>query len=329
MENYSRNNLPLVSIVIPCRNEENFIGKCLDSILGQNYSQDHIEVLVVDGMSKDGTRKILRKYNNRFKNIKIVDNKRKITPVALNLGVKNSRGEIIIILGAHSFLKEDFILQNKKYLRKTNADCIGGVIKSIGKNYWGKVISFAMTSPFGVGDAKFRYAKKEGYVDTVAFGAYKKEVFKKIGLFDEKLSCGQDADFNFRIIKNGGKIFLSPKIKSFYYVRSSILKLWRQYFKYGFSKATMAKKHRTIVSVRSFVPLLFILTLIFSAILGFFIELFSFLFFIIIFSYLFLAIIFSFGISLKHRLKYFPALVASFFILHFSYGIGFFWGILR
>lgn len=317
---------PLVSIVIPCRNEEKFIAKCLDSMLKQNYPEDKLEILVVDGMSTDKTREILEDYKEKH-GIKIIENPKRITPIALNLGVKNSTGDVVIIFGAHAFAENNFVSKNVEFIFKKKADCVGGVIKSIGENYWGKVISLVMSSPFGVGNALFRYAKEAKYVDTVAFGAYRREVFKKIGLFDDKFKFGQDAEFNFRLSKSGGKIFLSPEIESYYYVRSSIIKLWRQYFRYGRSKSTMAKRHKKIISIRSLVPTIFLLTLFLTAILGIFFKPFLFLFSAVFFSYLLLNLFFSLKISSSSGFKYLFSLILSFFILHFSYGLGFLRGI--
>jgi len=322
-----KNDLPFVSIIIPCWNEEKFIGKCLDSIINQNYPKEKLEVLVVDGMSEDKTREIIREYSEKYSNLKLIDNHKKITPSALNIGIKNSRGEFIVILGAHAFIRNDFISKNIEYLKKTDADCVGGIIKSIGENYWSKVISFIMSSPFGVGDARFRYSDREGYADTVAFGAYRREIFQKIGLFDENFRYGQDAELNFRLIKSGGKIFFTPRIESYYYVRSSLSELWCQYFRYGYSKAELFRKHETLASARSIVPTIFLLALFFSGVLGLFLKPFSFLFFGVCLSYLFLNIIFSFQISFKNGFKYFFPVMITFPVLHFSYGLGFLKGI--
>lgn len=319
-------NYPVVSIVIPCFNEEKFIGKCLNSMLKQDYPKNKLEILVVDGMSTDKTKDILNDYKEKH-GIKTLENQKKITSTALNIGIKESTGEIIIIFGAHAFAKENFVSKNVEFLFEKKVDCVGGVIKSIGENYWGKVISLVMSSPFGVGNALFRYTKEAKYVDTVAFGAYRREVFKKVGLFDERFVFGQDAEFNFRLSKIGGKIFLSPEIESYYYVRSSIIKLWRQYFRYGRSKSTMAKRHKKIISIRSLVPTFFLLTLFLSGILGIFLKPFLFLFSAVFFSYLLLNIIFSLKISLNAGFKYLFSLILSFFILHFSYGLGFLRGI--
>jgi len=320
--------LPLISIVIPCRNEEKFIEKCLKSILDQDYPKEKLEVLVVDGMSVDRTREIIASYSKKHSNLKLIDNHKKITPTAINTGIQNSKGGVIIVLGAHTFVEGDFISKNIKYLQQTKADCVGGRVKAVGRGFWGKVISFIMSSPFGVGDARFRYSDREGYADTVAFGAYRREIFQKIGLFDENFRYGQDAELNFRLIKSGGKIFFTPRIESYYYVRSSLSELWCQYFRYGYSKAKLFRKHETLASVRSIVPTIFLLALFFSGVLGLFLKPFSFLFFGVCLAYLFLNIIFSFQISFKNGFKYFFPVMITFPVLHFSYGLGFLKGIL-
>ena len=191
-------------------------------------------------------------------------------------------------------------------------------------NTTAKYISAAMSSPFGVGNVHFRTGAKEGYVDTVAFGAYRKEVFEKAGLFDEELARNQDDEFNFRVIKNGFKIYLSKKIKAKYYVRGSYLKLLKQYFQYGFWKVYVNKKHKTVTSIRQLFPLFFVLYLMVQ-------TLSLFVFKEAVYGLFILAIYFNLAIifSLKKSKEYFYAVLFCFFILHLSYGWGYLKGIVR
>ena len=196
-------NSPFVSIIIPCRNEEKFISKCLDSIVAQDYPKDKIEVLVVDGRSTDRTREIVKEYIQRYSFIKILDNPKKITPVAMNIGIKRAKGDCILILSSHSKIDTNFVRKNILNLQKYHADCVGGIIITLpaSKSLLCQSIALALSHPFGVGNAYYRIgSKKPKFVDTVPFGCYKKEVFEKIGLFDEELIRNQDDEFNLRFI---------------------------------------------------------------------------------------------------------------------------------
>jgi cellulose synthase/poly-beta-1,6-N-acetylglucosamine synthase-like glycosyltransferase len=332
MNDYLKTNLPFVSIIIPCRNEEKFIGKCLDSILAQNYPKEKMEILVVDGMSEDKTRKIVKKFqiSNLEFQIHLLDNLKKFVPAAMNISIKSAQGNIIIRIDAHAWMAKNFISKNVEYLEKSDANCVGGPIKSINDDsFVGQTVALAMSSPFGVGDAKFRYSKKEEYVDTVAFGAYRREVFDNVGLFDEEFIRNEDDEFNFRLTKSGGKIFFTPKIESYYYVRSSISKLWKQYFQYGYFKIKLIKKFKSIPSLRCLIPTIFVASLFITGISGIFSFILLLLFYIISGAYLLFILTGGLILSMKNdNLKHFFILPLIFAIIHFSYGIGFLKGIL-
>ena len=217
-----------VTLIIPCRNEENYIEECINSALKQTYK--NIEILVVDGMSEDKTRDIVKNMSSIHNNIRLINNFKMITPCALNIGIEESSGQAIIIIGAHSYLDEKFVENNVRNLYEKGYDCSGGVIETINENYIGSLISKAMSCPFGVGNALFRYTDKELEVDTVPFGAYKKETLNKIGYFDTELVRNQDDELNLRLINNGGKILLSPDIKSKYYSRGVFEKIMETIF---------------------------------------------------------------------------------------------------
>jgi len=230
-------DLSLISIIIPCRNEEKFIGKCLDSIVGQVYPKDKLELFVVDGMSTDKTREVVREYGQTYSFIAILENRMKVTPFAMNIGIRSSQGEVIILVNAHSILDKDFLKNNIEYLNKTHADAVGGMLNTInvGASIISKAIPLATDSIFGAGGRRYRSRIQEGFVkDTLPYCAYRKELFDKIGLIDEDLIRDQDEEFNYRILKNGGKIFFTPKIKSYLHVRPTLKKLWKQHFQYGY-----------------------------------------------------------------------------------------------
>ena len=314
--------LNTVSIVIPCRNEENYIGECLDSFINQSYPEELYEVLVCDGFSDDNTRAIVKEYSEKHSNIKLLDNKGRSAPKGMNVGIKYSEKDIIIIFGAHAYADKDFIKNNVEALKTKEVGCSGGPIKTISENKVGKAIALAMSSPFGVGNALFRFAQKEMFVDTVAFGAYRREVLDSIGYFDEELVRNQDDELNYRVVKAGHKILLSPKIKSVYYSRGSLSKLWKQYYQYGFWKVRVMQKHGKTASIRHLVPMAFVLSNIFGIILGLFFKPIRWLWFAEIIMYLLCDLISAFKVSdkkfglIKYILLIFP-------ILHISYGLGF------
>ena len=330
MKNYQNKNLAFVSIIIACRNEEKYIKECLNSLINQNYPKNNFEIIVADGESQDKTKEIINNIieNNPDIKIKFLNNPQKFNSFGFNLGIKTAKGDIIIIFGAHSSADKNFIKNNVEYLEKTEADCVGGPIKTIGKSFIEKIISFVLSSPFGVGGAKFRYSQKEEYVDTVAYGAYQKKVSEKIGLFNERLIRNHDIEFNTRLRKNGGKIFITPKIKSYYYPPKSLKKFSKQAFSNGLWNIYTSKIIPGSLRLRHFIPLCFIISLLGSILISLIHPLGKWLLRIIIFSYLVNDLFFSFKISFKEKLKYFPLIPLFFPLLHLSYGIGSLWGIL-
>lgn len=318
-----------VSVVVPCRNEEKYIGKCIEAFLSQTYPKDLYEVLICDGMSTDRTREIVNEYKKENNNVKLIDNKELSAPKGMNLGIKNSKADIIIIFGAHAYADKDFIKNNvEKYGKYDNLGCVGGPIETISENNLGNAISLALSSPFGVGNALFRYCKKEVFTDTVAFGAYRREVLDKIGYFDEELVRNQDDEINLRVKEAGYDILLSPDIQSYYYSRSSFKKLWKQYFQYGFWKIKVMKKHKKVASIRHLVPMLFVTTNVLGILGGIFFKPIFYLWLAEIILYGLLDIIYSVKLS-KGSIKQLISLFVIFLIIHTSYGIGFLQGILN
>lgn len=314
-----------VSVVIPCKNEEKYIVKCIESFLKQSYPQELIEILVCDGMSNDGTRNIIEEYSKKYDNVKLINNPYFTAPKGMNIGIKSSNADVIIIFGAHAYADRDFVKNNIISLGNKEVGCCGGPLTTICDNNKGKAIALAMSSPFGVGNALFRFAQKETYVDTVAFGAYRRQVLDKVGYFDEELVRNQDDELNFRVIKAGYKILLSPAIKSTYYSRPSLKKLWKQYYQYGFWKVRVMQKHGKTASIRHLIPFFFVLTNILGIGFGLFNKYILCLWLIEISMYLLCNIISSIKIcNNKSLFKYIPLI---FFILHFSYGIGFMQGL--
>lgn len=317
-----------VSVVIPCFNEEMYIGNCLSSIFTQDYPLDLIEVFVADGRSTDNTRNILTSWHERWENVRMIDNPDRHTPQALNLGIQASSGEVIIILGAHAEMEKNYISTCMKLLKiHPEVSCVGGVLDNVNENRPAEIIAKAMSSPFGVGNARFRTGGKAGYVDTVAFGAYRKEVFETLGLFDDELVRNQDDEFNYRIIASGGKIWFDPNIRAKYFVRSSFKKLFRQYRQYGYWKVFVNVKHKTVTTGRQMVPALFVLGMSLLILASFV--------FPICWSVLAGILIVWFFVALASAMvaqtpsAQIGGVLLTFFILHISYGVGYLEGIVR
>lgn len=326
------NTFPFVSIIIPCHNEEKFIGKCLDSIIAQDYPKNKIEVLVVDGMSNDQTRDALKDYADKYSFINTLDNPQRVTPVAMNIGIKKAYGDYILILSSHSKIDQIFVKKNIENILKNGADCVGGVMITLPANdtILAQSVAFALSHPFGVGNAYFRIGLKEvKYVDTVPFGCYKKDVFKKIGLFNEGLIRNQDIEFNLRLKNAGGKILLVPNITVYYYARANLNGLFKQNFWNGFWVIYSIKFAKMPFSIRHLIPCIFVSSLIGSVFFSIFSKYFLCLFILVFGSYFAGNLFFSFKISLRKKLKYFIPLSLSFATLHFSYGIGSIWGLIK
>lgn len=322
-------NLPFVSVIMPVCNEAGSIAYSLASILRQDYPPGRMEVLVIDGMPDDKTREIIQQTSaGCHHTIKILDNPDRITPTALNVGLQNAQGEIILRIDGHCRIMPDYIRRCVEGLQKTRADCVGGAMTTTGKTRMAKTIAFAQSSRFGVGNVAFRTGRKRaGYVDTVPFGAYRREVFERIGKFDEELVRNQDDEFNFRLIQSGGKIWFDPSIRSIYHSRSALRGLWQQYFQYGFYKVRVIQKRGAVPSWRHPAPAAFVLTLLAGALLAIFshqpLWILS-----VLGIYFITAIVFSL-LAARSNWRVMPLLPISFLCLHLAYGTGFLWGLWR
>jgi len=326
-------NFPPVSIIIPCRNEKKFIVKCLDSVLENHYPKDKIEMFVVDGMSTDGTRDIIKNYIKKYPFIHLLDNPKKITPVALNIGIKASKTDIIVRMDAHATYKNDYIYKCATYLEKYGADDIGGIwiVKPRENTPIGRGIAKAMSFFLGTGDAYYKIgSEKLKIVDTVPFGCYRKEIFNKVGLFNENLERSQDMEFNLRLKKAGGKIYLFPEIVGYYYARSKLKEFIIHNFKDGIWAVYPLKFVKTPFRPRHYVPFAFVIGLILLLILGLFSKIFLYIFGSVMVFYFLTIIYFSIKISLKEKdATYLFSMPIALIARHFSYGLGSIFGIIK
>lgn len=328
------NNLPFVSVIIPCRNEERLISKCLESIINNDYPKNKLEVLIVDGISEDRTRIILENYTKKYSYIRFLDNPKKITPIALNIGIKEANGDIIVEIDAHATHAKDYISKCAEYLNKYNVDNVGGTMVTLPRNntLLGKAIVAAISCPFGVGKS-FRVGLKNlQLVETVFGGCYRKEIFKKIGLFNENLKRGHDWEFNTRLKKAGGKILFVPEIVSYYYARSTLgWSFLKYYFVEGFWAIYPAKfVGRRFISFWRLAPLFFVLSLIGSLVLAVFYHLFFWLLLTILGVYFLSGFYFGVKIVLnKKDWRYVFIIPWIFFVIHVFYGLGSFFATIK
>jgi glycosyltransferase involved in cell wall biosynthesis len=306
-------NFPLVSIIVPCRNEEKFIGNCLDSFLNQSFPREKTEILVVEGRSEDKSLEIIKSYCQKYPFIKQLDNPKKIFPAAVNVGVKNSRGKFIMIAGAHAFYPRDYVKECVEYLmRNKEIDNVGGLLKAVPSEntFIAKAIALSLGGRFGKGKEEKDNEIKE--VDTVFGGCYRKEVFERIGFFNENLVGSSDMDFNLRLRKKGGKIIMLPYLHIYYYPKNTLWRFFLHNIRDGIW-AILPLKYGVFLKLRHFLPLFFILTLPLS-----------------IWLYLLLSFYFSVKIAWREKdIRYFFVMPIVFATRHFGYGLGSLFGLIK
>ena len=262
-------NPKFISVIIPVYNEERYIDGCVQSMLEQDYPKESMEWIFVDGMSKDATKRILTEYQSRYPAlIRVLDNPDKTVPYAMNAGIRAAKGAYIIRLDAHAEYAQDYFSKCVELLERTGADNVGGVMQTKAKTPMGAVIAKMLSSKFGVGDAQFRTNGSDGYVDTVPFGAFRREIFEKVGLYDQRLTRNQDSELNYRIIHNGGRIYLSHEIRLAYYCRDTLKGIMKMAHMNGKWNIITSKLCPGSMRLRHFIPCLFVLSLLGLPLLG-------------------------------------------------------------
>lgn len=263
--------LPTITVTIPVLNEAAYIRQVLEAIVNQDYPVDKLEVILADGLSTDGTREIIDAFiaangSPSSPTVTILDNPARIVSAGLNSAIQAANGEIIVRVDAHTIVSPDYIRQCVLALRQSGADGVGGAMVAHGIGYVAEAIALASSSRFGIGNSVYRTSRyfKERFVETTHMGAYRRESLLQIGLFNEQFVRHQDYELDYRIRQNGGTIFLSPAIRSQYFVRGSLRKLWRQYFQYGFWKGRLLRHELKSLRIRHAIPPLFVMALVVS-----------------------------------------------------------------
>ncbi|WP_243149925.1 glycosyltransferase family 2 protein [Thermaerobacter sp. PB12/4term] len=311
---------------MPVFNEERYISRCLDSVLANDYPKDRMEILVIDGNSSDRSREIVQEYAMRYSFIRILDNPKRFVASALNIGLMYARGDIIIRMDAHSTYDRRYISQCVRLLQHSEASNVGGVMRAVGEGYWGETIAIAVTTPFGVGNAYYRFSQCERWVDTVFPGAWKKSTLEQLGGFKEDWMVNEDYELNYRLRKAGGKILLSPNIRCWYWVRPTIKAVAQQYFRYGFWRAKTLVAHPGSLRWRQVAPPALVAMLIISGFVAPVIPLMSILFPA---AYLATSVIASVAAAYKRGWRYLPGLPLVYVTLHVSWGLGFYAGLCK
>ncbi len=320
---------PLISIIIPCRNEENYIYQCLDSLLKSTYPVNRIEIFIIDGLSEDSTPQIIDKYCFAHSGIHRINNPHKTTPHALNLGIQASSGEYIIILSAHADYPPNYCEKLVTEAQRLDAVCTGPLLQTRTKRETNttKAIANVLSDPLGVG-SRFRTGATEIIeVDTVAFGCYHRTVFEKYGLFDKRLIRNQDIEFNKRLIRGGEKIYLLPDLICTYYARETYTELGKNNYQNGYWNILTAYYTGTFssLSLRHFIPLIFVLSIMLPFLA---VPLYPLILWIpstILIIYLLFIVKRSWDIKDKTRWLH---QIWAFIVLHFSYGFGSIGGII-
>ena len=324
-----------ISIVIPCRNEEAYIDQCLASILANDYPKDEVEVLVVDGMSEDGTRAVVARYARRYRSVHLVDNPKRVIPVALNIGIKRAIGEVIMRMDAHATYDQKYISKCVNALEKHGAESVGGIWRIIPRTNTliGRAITKSLSHRFGIGNAHYRLRKSQEpkWVDTVPFFCHRKEVFQKVGFFNEKVERSEDMEFNLRLKKAGGRTILVPDIVSCYYARSDI----KSFLQHNWSNgvwAILPYAYSTVMPVfwRHLVPLVFVTSLLGFLVLTLVVPFGVYMVTGIAVAYAIVNLAASMQVAIKEKeIRYIVLMPLIFGMLHFGYGLGSLWGVIK
>jgi glycosyltransferase involved in cell wall biosynthesis len=317
---------PLVTVIMPVRNEEKFLSRCMDSLLRNDYPLQRLEFLIADGMSNDRSREILTEYSRRFPFVRVLDNPGRIVPTGLNEALRQAKGEIIVRVDAHTVFARDYIRQCVHLLQTSGASNVGGPQRSVGEDYESEAIALATTSRFAAGDAKFRFSEEEAWVETVYLGAWWKETLLELGGFDEEWVVNQDFEMNHRLRLAGGKILLSPAIKCEYSVRRSLVALATQYLRYGHWKVKTIEAYPESLRWRQLVAPAFVAASAGSLVLAAWTWLPA----VMLGLVYVLANLFASALCAWNRgWRFLPMLPLTFATIHLSWGLGFWAGLFR
>ncbi|MDQ6653239.1 MAG: glycosyltransferase family 2 protein [Acidobacteriota bacterium] len=326
-----------VSVVIPCYNEERFIGKSLHNLADQ-YDHDRYQIIIVDGLSEDRTREVIAEFRRSRPdvNVMLIDNPARSIPTALNLGIRKAEGEIIARLDAHAVASPGYIRHSVEVLRQDGIGVVGMPCQVCpgAETLMAKAIAMAVSHPFGIGDAKYRLRKgaaQQEAVDTVAFACFKKELWREIGGFDEKLLTNEDYEFNYRIRLLGKTVLLDRSEHCDYFARTTLKELFLQYSRYGIWKARMILRHPRSIKWRHTIAPLFVASLPILLFAGFWLRPAWWLLLAEIVAYLFLALVFAVDLARKAKggFRLMLSMPLVFCTIHLTWGGSFLLGLAK
>jgi len=326
-------NAPTVSVIVPCYNEEATIRLLLEALYSQTYPRTEIEVLVSDGQSTDRTRDVITAFQASHPDlrIRILDNELRTIPSGLNVAIRAAIGEYVVRLDAHSRPYPDYIQRCVQALHEAKGDNVGGVweIHPGGASWISRSIAVAAAHPLGVGDAHYRVGGQARRVDTVPFGAYRRSLVERIGLYDESLLTNEDYEFNVRVRNSGGIVWLDPMIRCVYFARSNLPALGHQYFRYGFWKGKMLQRNPKSIRWRQLLPPLFVLSLLLLLAASILSPVFAPILLFLVAFYLLVLILAGLSTALSKRdlplIIGFPLAVAT---MHLTWGSALLWSLL-
>jgi len=322
---------PFVSALLVTRNEKDYIRMSLMSLIKQTYPKNSYEIIVVDGVSDDGTldevKAIQREYGSDAFHISIISNEKRILATGWNLGIKAAKGQYVVRIDAHATAAPDFIERNVETMQRVDAVCVGGKLTTKSLNGDGNAVSLVLSSPFGVGNSSFRVSDSEGYADTAVYGLYDKDVFDRVGYFDESMVRNQDIELHSRIKKIGGKFYFNPSISSTYYSRTTVKKMLKQALGNGEWNMVLMKRGSGALSLRHLVPLAFVLFLIASFIGGLWMHWLWWLALGVVCLHLVLGMVFA--LRKTKKAGYLLKMPLLFISLHTAYGMGYIKGLFN
>lgn len=321
------NQPPSISIIIPTLDEERFIVNCIDSLISGDYPSSKIEILIIDGGSKDNTKTVVEQAKVGDAKLRVIDNPKKIVPAALNIGIREAKHEIIMWAGAHAKYNRDYVSAIVETLMTEKCASAGGLLLPTADTFLGKSIAIATSSRFGIGNAKYRFAQILQEVDTVFGGCWRKADIQKIGGFNESWVRNQDFELNLRLRNDVGPIVLNPEAKCFYYCRESAWSLAKQYFGYGYWRCRTVLRYRSSFTTRLAAPLFLLgglgisgVLLIYKHPVGYILPIVYGISLLVVSAYQ----------AVKHRsLLHFPTLPIMFATIHLSWAAGFYWSLFK
>src|SRR5690348_2797565 len=328
MNRSSANELPFVSLVMSLRNEEKFLSRSLTAIEDQDYPKNRYELIAVDGGSSDGSVEILKTFPLSISRKTIATGRDLTIPSAMNLGIREARGDIIIKLDAHGYPSRNYVSGvAQRLLECPTLGAVGGGILQLDETRTAQANGWARTSVFGVGRGPYTAGQEEGYVTSVQCGGYRREVLDRVGMFDEEIGVGEDEELNFRVVKAGYRILFTVGIQFYYYARATLKGLFRQYLWYGDGRTLVLRKHPDFFRIKHLIPPLFVIALGASFLLALFSVVGRYLLAGLLATYSLGLLVASTFLATEKRWCYLPRFICSFLAMHMGYGIGFLRGV--